>query len=428
MKKVYARNTKTVKSLLNNAEKEKSYLEIKAESNESTDVTIESTTQENRKIEASVVKLEKLNVASATTEDDKLSNDSKSLVSQSRLFRADPVQSSVPGTEANVIQLDRTRLPPHLSGQTALPAGGMFYPPFIHMGGMHPLNLPVMHHLPVSMQQFMSPPLQQAKSAPSTDKNSYRPNILRPTTHSSSASSPSSDQRPSVIHHSHQSKSSSGHSSGSSKDASRKSHNVTPHVVPTYVSGSAPKAHSGTSSALKRSYSSPVPSEAHIPHSHRKHSSNRSLLFDFEAPKRSKMESQPDHGSSVKSSSVAASETELPFDLSMKTLRKIEPKDENIRDRNGETVTNRRSNSSALSDESPFSVKSLARSSVSPSSRYASPSVLSRSHLLLDRDQGPDASVFSKASRSLPPAHGSNKGSDRPLVPPPAHSHKVGTW
>ncbi|XP_033755942.1 AT-rich interactive domain-containing protein 5B-like isoform X2 [Pecten maximus] len=425
LKKV-SRNPKTVKSLLNNAEKEKSYMEMMVDNGENNltenfKIKSENVGQENGKQD---VKLEKLNGSSAATDSLSQVSDSKSLVSQSKLFRADPTQSNNIVTEAGLLQFDRTRLS-QMPGHPTLPGGGMFYSPFIHMGGLHPLSLPVMHQMPASMHQLIPSPLQPAKST--ADK---------PAPHhstQSSASRSSSEQRPSVIQHVHQSKMATGHFSGSKRDTSpapQKSNQHGSHVSPTYVAGvTAPKAHSGgSSSLLKRSYSSSVPTEAHIPNPQRTHPNNRSLLFDFEAPKRPKMETPPAHSNNSNSSkqgSVVSTETEQPCDLSMKTSRKSVNRDDMLRDRNGDSVVEKGSNSPAAY---PFSVKSLAQSSVS-SSRYASPSLSSRSHLLLDRVHSPDvqASVYSKSSVSspnIPPAYG-NKSGDRPLVPPPAHSNKI---
>ncbi|OWF50796.1 AT-rich interactive domain-containing protein 5B-like isoform X2 [Mizuhopecten yessoensis] len=438
LKKV-SRNPKTVKSLLNNAEKEKSYIELKTDNGENNftetfDLRSETGGQENGKLQqdGSVVKLEKLNGSSAMSDDPKQASDGKSLVSQSKLFRADPVQSNTLATEADLLQFDRTRLSQMPGHHPALPGGGMFYPPFIHMGGLHPLSLPVMHQMPVSMQQLIQSPHQPAKSSAAADKSAYHQNTMRSGSNSSSSSS--SEQRPSVIQHGHQSKMATAHLSGSKRDTSpapQKSHHHGSHTSATYVPGApAPKAHSGRSSSLlKRPYNSQVPSEAHIPNPQRTHSNNRSLLFDFEAPKRPKMETQPAHSNNSSSSnpgSVVSSETEQPCDLSMKSFRRSVHKEDRFRDRNGDPVADRGSNSPA---ESPFSVKSLAQSSIS-SSRYASPGMSSRSHLLLDRVHSPDvqASVFSQASVSspnIPPAHSNSKAGDRPLVPPPAHSNKT---
>ncbi|XP_069109342.1 AT-rich interactive domain-containing protein 5B-like isoform X2 [Argopecten irradians] len=403
MRKV-SRNTKTVKSLLNNAEKEKSYLEMMAENGENNlteKIKTEKLVQENGKTD---VKSEKVNGSSGGSEG--LSQDNKSIVSQSKLFRADPLQAN--NLEASLLQFDRTRLS-QMPGHAALPGGGMFYSPFIPMGGLHPLSLPVMHQLPASMQQLMQTPLQPAKAT--VDKSAHH--------HSSQKSQ--SEQRPSVIQHAHQSKTAPGHSSSSKQDSSpaaQKPHPQSSHASPTYAPGvSAPKAHSGgSSSLLKRSYtSSSMPTEAHIPNPQRTHPNNRSLLFDFEAAKRPKMETPPAH--SGNSNKQMSTEVEQPCDLSMKR--------KSVNDRNGESLMDKGRNSPAAS---PFSVKSLAQSSIS-SSRYPSPNMSSRSHLLLDRVHSPDvkANVFSKSSvssPSIPPAHG-NKSTDRPLVPPPAHSNKT---
>ncbi|XP_060072531.1 AT-rich interactive domain-containing protein 5B-like [Ylistrum balloti] len=431
LKKV-SRNTKTVKSLLNNAEKEKSFLEMKTENGENNiiekfKIKSEQFGQENKmQQDGNVLKLEKLNGSSASSNDPKQANDSKSIVSQSKLFRADPSQSSNLVTEAGLLQFDRTRLS-QISGHPNLPGGGLFYPPFIHMGGLHPLSLPVMHQLPASVQQLIHSPLQPAKSTPSTDKPANHHNTQR------SSSQSSSEQRPSVIQHGHQSKIATGTKRDSSP-APQKSHQHGSHISPTYVPGvAAPKAHSGGSSGhLKRSYNSSVPTEAHIPNPQRTHPNNRSLLFDFEAAKKPKMETPPAHSNnsssnSGKLSSVVTSDADQPCDLSMKTFRRNVHKEDKMRDRNGDFVTDKGSNSPA---ESPFSVKSLAQSAISSSSsRYASPSLSSRSHLLLDRVHSPDvqANVFSKSSvpsPNIPSVHG-NKTVDRPLVPPPAHSNKT---
>lgn len=225
---------------------------------------------------------------------------SKHVANQSKLFR--PPESPSAKTEERLLSPQNplmSPIGPHF------PSSSMFFPhPYVHLGSMHPLGLPIVHQIPMAMQQYLPSSVQNAA------KQNHRPNILR---NSPSTSKP---MPISSALHEHD-KMAANALFQQPAHSHRNSLNVPLH-------GKSPAAHSNH----KRSHDSLYSPNYNIP-SHPKSLSNKSLLFDYEAPKRIKTESDLNTDSVVKQSKA---DDDQPQDLSMKTLCK---KTESRLDNNG---------------------------------------------------------------------------------------------
>ncbi|XP_062612054.1 AT-rich interactive domain-containing protein 5B-like isoform X2 [Saccostrea cucullata] len=303
---------RTVKNLLDSSEKEKTQA-ITPSSIKTEPLSKEETTDPpGERTEGSVkVKEER--------ESEPDSESSANVFSQSKLFQQNSVEGSSSASMSHSKAMERgvPNIPVHQAA--------MFYPQtFIPLGGLHPMGLPIMNQLPMGMPRFFSHP---SLAPGSSDKqHSFRPNILRnshktsslesrpahvSSKHSSSSSSQSLDLLTSTHTQSRQPTSTSPCSSGGSS----------PHTL------MVPPAHSN---GLKRHYSS---GQLHVPNASGSSFANKSLLFDFESPKRQKLDL-------VTSNKTDCSDE--PTDLSMKTLKKKE-----------NSETSERNSTPGLSRETP---------------------------------------------------------------------------
>jgi hypothetical protein len=280
-----------VKNILNNAmaNKFKSDVEapedLKTEKKEKTEEEVEKISE--NETELNCVKSEPSDILTSPT---------KHVANQSKLFKPpnDVQLSSSAKLEDMILSQPNPAIsprgPPH-------PSQPMFYHnPFVQLGSMHPLGLPIIHQIPMAMQQYLQPTLPPVKPV-------HRPNILRNSPASSKSSSGFTEQEKLTAHTLFQ------------QPAHSNSHRSN---VPSQISGKSPvtlPAHSHH----KRSHDSLYSPNYSIP-SQSKSLSNRSLLFDFETPKRVKKESVSSINQSAKQKS--ATEDEQPQDFSMKTLCK----------------------------------------------------------------------------------------------------------
>lgn len=279
---------RTVKNLLDSSEKEKtqalSYTSIKTEII-SREETVEAT---GDRLEGSVmIKEEKESVSDSESH-------VQTVFSQSKLFQQNSVQgsSSASMNHSNAMERGVPNIPVH---QAAL-----FYPqPFVPLGGLHPMGLPLMNQLPMGLPRFHNHPLLTASSE--KQQQSYRPNILR-----------NSQKTPQDIRLAHASSKPSGYPLSKSVDPSpsRQTSNMSPASSSAASSPKTlmvPPAHSN---GLKRSFSTNHPQVSTASASN---FANKSLLFDFESPKRQKLDV-----AAINSSECS----DEPTDLSMKTLKK----------------------------------------------------------------------------------------------------------
>ena len=219
----------------------------------------------------------------------------QTVFSQSKLFQQNSMQGSTSASMNHSQAMERgvPNLPVHQAA--------MFYPQtFVPLGGLHHLGLPIMNQLPMGMPRFYNHP------ATSEKQQSYRPNILR--------NSQKTPQEIRSIHHA--SSKPSGYPLSKSVDTAPSRQSVS--LSSASSSRSSPKslmvppAHSN---GLKRSFSSNHP---HITNASATNFANKSLLFDFESPKRPKLDIAALNKSDC---------TEEPTDLSMKTLKRKESSD-----------------------------------------------------------------------------------------------------
>lgn len=199
----------------------------------------------------------------------------------------------------------------------------MFYPPaFMPMGAVSPLGLPIMHHLPLNLPAFIPP------SPTDTNHLLHHPKSSKAATHETSSLSSSMSSISSSHSKSGNRNSNTQHAQVTMATNSKASDSKSHHSVPSspFRSSSSspnsmkclmtPPAHMN---GLKRPFNaSPM---SHIPSPYRPPFANKSLLFDFESPKRPKVENG---SSNTKNSSSNTQDCEQPTDLSMKTLRKLE--------------------------------------------------------------------------------------------------------
>lgn len=279
---------RTVKNLLDSSEKEKtqalSYTSIKTEII-SREETVEAP---GDRLEGSVmIKEEKESVSDSESH-------VQTVFSQSKLFQQNSVQgsSSASMNHSKAMERGLPNIPVH---QAAL-----FYPqPFVPLGGLHPMGLPLMNQLPMGLPRFHNHPLLTASSE--KQQQSYRPNILR-----------NSQKTPQDIRLAHASSKPSGYPLSKSVDPSpsRQTSNMSPASSSAASSPKTlmvPPAHSN---GLKRSFSTNHPQVSTASASN---FANKSLLFDFESPKRQKLDV-----AAINSSECS----DEPTDLSMKTLKK----------------------------------------------------------------------------------------------------------
>lgn len=279
---------RTVKNLLDSSEKEKtqalSYTSIKTEII-SREETVEAP---GDRLEGSVmIKEEKESVSDSESH-------VQTVFSQSKLFQQNSVQgsSSASMNHSKAMERGLPNIPVH---QAAL-----FYPqPFVPLGGLHPMGLPLMNQLPMGLPRFHNHPLLTASSE--KQQQSYRPNILR-----------NSQKTPQDIRLAHASSKPSGYPLSKSVDPSpsRQTSNMSPASLSAASSPKTlmvPPAHSN---GLKRSFSTNHPQVSTASASN---FANKSLLFDFESPKRQKLDV-----AAINSSECS----DEPTDLSMKTLKK----------------------------------------------------------------------------------------------------------
>ncbi|XP_056006616.1 AT-rich interactive domain-containing protein 5B-like isoform X4 [Ostrea edulis] len=286
---------RTVKNLLDSSEKEKTQIltfkNIKSESviKEEMEEPVEERVEGSVKIKEEVESV--------------LDSDSHSSVSsvfsQSKLFQ----QNSLQGSSSS--SMSHSRSSERGTPNIPVPQAAMFYPQtFIPLGGLHPMGLPLMNQLPMGMPRFYHHPSQSPTSA--DKQHSYRPNILR-------NSQKTTESRPAHV----LSKQSSFPSSQSLDPVTSSSHTQgrqSRSMSPASTARSSPQtlmvppAHSN---GLKRSYSS---NPLHGPNaSGANFAANKSLLFDFESPKRQKLDTSTDSKREC---------SDEPTDLSMKTLKK----------------------------------------------------------------------------------------------------------
>ena len=206
-------------------------------------------------------------------------NGSSNPFSQSKLFKHDTVQSSLSASNSEKLHgkfpaSALSGLPMHPS-QAAMLYQQSFLP-------VHPLGLPIMPQIPMGIPPFFPP------TSPLSDKQSFRPNIMR--------SSPASNHRPSIQNSRDRSPLSSQHQ----KHRGRSS--FSPPSLPSHTSHThsrvsssdsvqsrnsliVPPAHSNNKQSYTPVHSSSIPT----PSNHT--ATSKSLLFDFESPKRQKLES-----------------------------------------------------------------------------------------------------------------------------------------
>ncbi|CAC5376739.1 AT-rich interactive domain-containing protein 5B [Mytilus coruscus] len=306
-------NPRTVKNILNSAMAHKSEVESSKE-NKQTEETSQNICE--AKIDITAVKKEP---------SDLLASPTKHVANQSKLFRPPDVQSTSAKIENKILSQPNPAIslcgPHHPSQQ-------MFYPhPFVQLGAMHPLGLPIINQLPMAMQQYLQPNLPAAKPV-------HRPNILRSPTglpksfHVSSVTT-EQDKMAALALFQQPAHTNNHHSN-----------------IPSQLPGKSPitpPAHAHQ----KRSHESLYSPKYDIP-SHPKSLSNKSLLFDFETSKRMKKDSE----TSVNSKTKSATDDEQPQDLSMKTLCK---KSESNSDNN---VLRQQSSTSSSKDSSVKSQRS----------------------------------------------------------------------
>lgn len=219
---------------------------------------------------------------------------SKHVANQSKLFRPPEVQSSSAKSEDKLLSPQNPMLSPL---GPHYPSSSMFFPhPYVQLGSMHPLGLPIIHQIPMAMQQYLP------SSMPAAAKQTHRPNILR--------NSPSTS-KPSPVSSAHNEQDKMAANALFQQPAHSHRNNVN---VPSPLHGKSPAAHSNH----KRSHDSLYSPNYNIP-SHPKSLSNKSLLFDYEAPKRIKKECDSSTNLNVKQNTA---EDDQPQDLSMKTLCK----------------------------------------------------------------------------------------------------------
>eukprot|EP00105_Crassostrea_gigas_P021708 XP_011440932.1 PREDICTED: AT-rich interactive domain-containing protein 5B isoform X2 [Crassostrea gigas] len=280
---------RTVKNLLDSSEKEKtqalSYTSIK------TEISSREETEDapGDRLEGSVmIKEEKESVSDSESH-------VQTVFSQSKLFQQNSVQgsSSTSMNHSNAMERDVSNIPVH---QAAL-----FYPQtFVPLGGLHPMGLPLMNQLPMGIPRFHNHPLFSPASS-EKQQQSYRPNILR-----------NSQKTPQEIRSAHASSKSSGYPLSKSVDPSpsRQTSNMSPASSSAASSPKTlmvPPAHSN---GLKRSFST---NHQKVSTASAPNFANKSLLFDFESPKRQKLDV-----AAINSSECS----DEPTDLSMKTLKK----------------------------------------------------------------------------------------------------------
>ncbi|XP_052099398.1 AT-rich interactive domain-containing protein 5B-like isoform X2 [Mytilus californianus] len=357
-------NPRTVKNILNSAMANKSKSEVESsKENKQTEETSENVCE--AKIDITAVKKEP---------SDLLASPTKHVANQSKLFRPPDVQSTSAKIENKILSQANPAIslcgPHHPSQQ-------MFYPhPFVQLGAMHPLGLPIINQLPMAMQQYLQPNLPAAKPV-------HRPNILRSPTglpksfHVSSVTT-EQDKMAALALFQQPAHTNNHHSN-----------------IPSQLPGKSPitpPAHAHQ----KRSHESLYSPKYDIP-SHSKSLSNKSLLFDFETSKRMRKDSD----TSVNSKTKSATEDEQPQDLSMKTLCK---KSESNSDNN---VLRQQSSSSSSKDSS---VKSQRLEMTLNLPKHSMANIL-KTPVFSKRSSSP-SNVFSNKSPvfSSPSSHSSTKG------------------
>ena len=437
------RQARTVKSLLDSASTDKENNKVKEESKEFDQSEISNRSYDTLKKfksdpgvqdvpEKTIVKVEPNPLvsnpvkSSNTPESTNKNGASENIVSQSKLFRPDTVQSTN-SAFVNSVSLDAMKSVPLMSGHHNPGMQAMLFPPaFIPVGSVHPMGLPVMH--PMAMAPFLMPQQVQPEKEPMKKlekESAFRPNIqqnshimLPPTSLPQSgekraSQSGSGEKRASVIQKAHQSKPTH------LTYFSRENHITLPNthrsnLSPSSLSESAPMAHTATNSSTKRSYDSIDCTELSIPGHSRP---NKSLLFDFESSSKNPKEEV----NLIKKSQSASSSnfnSDQPTDLSMKTLKRRDSVDTVVlngtRDRPGAPQRPVPSN---------FSIQSLSKSSVHSSSGASSLPHYEgeRKRRMSSHSESPrEASMFSSAFQSYSPTTVT-------ATPPPAHSHKVRT-